>query len=60
MARLGSSQRQDWVGVALGSVAGGAAARAKMAAAFGKDTPAALIEDAVAIAGAVLIVLALR
>jgi uncharacterized membrane protein len=30
-----------------------------LAAAFGKDLPAALIEDAVAIAGAVLIVLAL-
>jgi uncharacterized membrane protein len=31
-----------------------------MAAALGKDLPAALVEDAVAIAGAVLIVLALR
>jgi uncharacterized membrane protein len=38
---------------------GGAAARGKLAASFGKDRPAALIEDVVAIGGAVLIVLAL-
>jgi uncharacterized membrane protein len=55
-----------WIGAVIGAVGaivgtlGGAAARGKMAAAFGKDTPAALIEDAVAIVGAVLIVLALR
>lgn len=55
-----------WIGAAIGAVGavlgtlGGAAARARMAAAFGKDRPAALIEDAIAIAGAVLIVLALR
>jgi uncharacterized membrane protein len=35
---------------------GGAAVRGKLAVAFGKDTPAALIEDAVAIVGAILIV----
>ncbi|MDK1386476.1 DUF4126 domain-containing protein [Sinorhizobium sp. 8-89] len=35
---------------------GGAAARGKMAATFGKDMPAAFIEDAVAIIGAILIV----
>jgi uncharacterized membrane protein len=53
------------VGLALG-VAGavvgtfaGAAARAKLAGAFGKDLPAALIEDAVAIVAATLVVLAL-
>ncbi len=55
-----------WIGAVIGVIGaiigtlGGAAVRAKMAAAFGKDLPAALIEDAVAIAGAVLVVLALR
>src|SRR5712671_4297973 len=37
------------VGAAIGTF-GGRAARAKLAAAFGKDPPAAFIEDAVAIA----------
>jgi uncharacterized membrane protein len=36
---------------------GGKAMRSRMAAAFGSDRPAALIEDAIAIAGAVLIVM---
>ena len=43
----------------LGAVAGtygGAAARARMAAAFGRDLPAALIEDLVAVGGAAAIV----
>lgn len=43
------------IGAVIGTL-GGAAARAKMAAAFGKDRPAALIEDAVAIGGAILAV----
>jgi uncharacterized membrane protein len=43
------------VGAVLGTL-GGAAARGRMAAAFGSDRPAALIEDAVAIIAAVLIV----
>ena len=53
-----------WVGAALGATGavigtlGGAAARARLAAMFGRDRPAALIEDAVAIVGAALIVLA--
>jgi uncharacterized membrane protein len=42
-------------GAVLGTL-GGAAARGRMAAAFGSDRPAALIEDAVAIVAAVLIV----
>nr|WP_042708881.1 membrane protein [Sinorhizobium meliloti] len=45
----------------LGAIAGtlgGAAARGKLAAAFRRDTPAALIEDAVATGGALLIVAA--
>ena len=54
-----------WAGAIVGAIGavtgtlGGRAARAKMAAAFGKDRPAALIEDALAIGGAVLIVLVL-
>ena len=43
------------VGAVVGTL-GGAAVRGKLAAAFGKDTPAALIEDAVAIVGAILII----
>lgn len=63
---IGVAAGSLWIGAIIGAIGavigtlGGAAARAKMAAAFGKDRPAALIEDAVAIAGAVLIVLALR
>ena len=62
---IGVAAGSLWVGAIVGAVGaiigtlGGAAARGKMAAAFGKDRPAALIEDVVAIAGAVLIVLAL-
>jgi uncharacterized membrane protein len=41
------------VGAIIGTL-GGAWARGRMAAAFGKDRPAALIEDAVAIGGAIL------
>src|SRR5688500_5741863 len=54
-----------WIGAIIGIVGavigtlGGSAARGAMAAAFGKDRPAALIEDVVAIGGAALIVLAL-
>lgn len=46
------------IGAIVGTL-GGAAVRAKLAASFGKDLPAALIEDAVAIAGAAYIVLSL-
>jgi uncharacterized membrane protein len=45
------------VGAIIGTL-GGAAARGKLASTFGKDPPAAIIEDAVAIIGAVLIVAA--
>jgi len=41
---------------AIAGTLGGAAARGKLAKAFRRDTPAALIEDAVAIGGALLIV----
>ena len=43
------------VGAVIGT-RGGAEARGRLAARFGKDRPAALIEDAVAIGGALLIV----
>lgn len=62
---IGVAAGSLWVGAIVGAIGaiigtlGGAAARGKMAAAFGKDRPAALIEDTIAIAGAVLIVLAL-
>jgi uncharacterized membrane protein len=46
------------LGAVVGTL-GGRAIRARLAAAFGRDRPAALIEDAVAIAGAVTILLAL-
>jgi uncharacterized membrane protein len=42
------------IGAALGTF-GGAAARARVAMAFGRDLPAALIEDAVAIGGAIVL-----
>jgi uncharacterized membrane protein len=50
------------VGGVLGAIAGtlgGRAFRAKLAAFFGSDPPAAFTEDAVAIAGAILILVAL-
>jgi uncharacterized membrane protein len=47
------------VGAVIGTL-GGRAFRSRLAAAFGSDRPAALIEDAVAIGGALLIVMALR
>lgn len=62
---IGVAAGSLWVGAIIGAIGavigtlGGAAARGKMAAAFGKDPPAAIIEDVVAIAGAALIVMAL-
>ena len=47
------------IGAVIGTL-GGRAARARGAAAFGRDLPAALIEDAVAVLGAVLVVAVLR
>ena len=47
------------VGAVAGTL-GGRAFRARLASAFGSDRPAALVEDAVAVGGALLIVLALR
>ncbi|MBN9217249.1 MAG: DUF4126 domain-containing protein [Mesorhizobium sp.] len=45
------------IGAVIGTL-GGAEVRGRLAAAFGKDLPAALIEDVVAIVGALLIVAA--
>jgi uncharacterized membrane protein len=47
------------VGAVIGTL-GGADARGRLAKAFGKDLPAALIEDLVAVGGAALIVLAIK
>jgi len=47
------------VGAVIGTL-GGADVRARLAKAFGKDLPAALIEDVVAVGGAALIVLATK
>lgn len=63
-AALGASAGALVAGLVLGAVGavigtlGGAAVRGRLAAAFGRDLPAALIEDGVAVGGAVLIVLA--
>lgn len=46
-------------GAIIGTL-GGRAFRARLAASFGSDPPAAFIEDAVAIVGALLIVMAVR
>jgi uncharacterized membrane protein len=62
---IGVAAGSLWIGAIIGIVGavigtlGGSAARGAMAAAFGKDRSAALIEDVVAIGGAALIVLAL-
>jgi uncharacterized membrane protein len=51
-----------WLGLFLGAVGavigtfGGAAMRAWLARAFGRDLPAALLEDVIAVGGAILIV----
>ncbi|MEX0272141.1 hypothetical protein AB3R30_23740 [Leptolyngbyaceae cyanobacterium UHCC 1019] len=47
------------IGAVIGTL-GGAAMRSRLAAAFGRDLPAALIEDAIAIIGAISVVGMLR
>jgi uncharacterized membrane protein len=62
---IGVAAGSLWIGAIVGVIGaiigtlGGSAVRAKLAAAFGRDRPAALIEDVVALAGAALIVLAI-
>lgn len=64
-AAIGIDQAAALPGLALGlagaviGTLGGAWARARLAAAFGRDTPAALIEDAVAIGTAAFVALSL-
>ncbi|HEX7908817.1 MAG TPA: DUF4126 domain-containing protein [Paraburkholderia sp.] len=56
---LGGGLIAGLIGAVIGTL-GGAKARGALARAFGRDLPAALIEDVIAIAGAVWIVTALR
>ncbi|HEV2578315.1 MAG TPA: DUF4126 domain-containing protein [Acidobacteriaceae bacterium] len=61
-AAIGLSGGSLWLGLLLGVVGavigtyGGAAFRGRLAAAFGRDLPAAITEDAIAVVGAFLIV----
>ena len=61
-AAIGLGLGSVWTGMVCGAIGavigtlGGAAIRGALAAAFGKDLPAALLEDAVAIIGSYLIV----
>ena len=48
------------IGGAVAGTLGGRAFRARMAAAFGRDRPAALLEDVIAIGAAFAVVLASR
>lgn len=65
-AAIGTAGGSLWLGAAAGVVGavigtyGGSACRRLLAEAFGKDPPAAFIEDAVAIIAAALIIIALR
>jgi uncharacterized membrane protein len=52
---LGAGAVAGVVGAVIGTL-GGRAARGRLAAAFGNDRPAAIIEDVVAIGGAILVV----
>jgi|SRR5580698_11648701 uncharacterized membrane protein len=61
-ACLGAAGDSLWLGLLLGAIGavigtyGGAAFRGRLAVAFGKDLPAAITEDVVAIVGAILII----
>ena len=60
-AAFGAPGGATFVGLILGALGavigtlGGAAVRARLAQAFGKDLPAALLEDVVAVGGAILL-----
>ena len=64
-AAIGVAAGSLWAGAIAGVIGavigtlGGRSARARLAAGFGKDRPAAIIEDVVAIGGAALILLAI-
>jgi uncharacterized membrane protein len=61
-AAIGAGLGSLWIGLVCGAIGailgtlGGAAFRGWLASAFGKDLPAALVEDAIAIIGSYLIV----
>lgn len=61
-AAVGAAAGALWAGLVAGAIGavvgtfGGAAGRARLAAAFGRDMPAAFIEDAVAILGAIAVI----
>lgn len=61
-AAIGLSASSLWLGLLMGVVGavigtlGGAAFRGRLAAAFGRDLPAAITEDVIAVVGAFLIV----
>jgi uncharacterized membrane protein len=65
-AAIAAPSGQLWVGAVAGAVGavigtlGGAAARARLAQGFGRDLPAALLEDVVAVGAACLIVTAVH
>jgi hypothetical protein len=56
---VGAAQQVGILGAVIGTF-GFHALRMKLAAAFGRDTPAAFIEDALAIGGVFIIIVALR
>ena len=64
-AAVGIASGDAWIAAIAGAIGavigtlGGRAARAKLAGAFGRDRPAAVVEDIVAIGGAVLLLAAL-
>ena len=64
-AAIGVGAGMPLVGLGLGLIGavvgtlGGAALRARLAMAFGRDLPAALVEDALALAAAAIVVFAL-
>jgi uncharacterized membrane protein len=61
-AAIGHAMGSSWLGIACGAFGaligtlGGASIRGHLAKAFGKDLPAALLEDLVAIGGAFLVI----
>jgi uncharacterized membrane protein len=65
-ATIGAAGESLWLGLLLGVIGavlgtlGGAAMRAKLAAAFGRDLPAAVLEDVMAIGLAIIFLLRIR
>jgi uncharacterized membrane protein len=65
-ATIGAAGGSLWLGIFLGAIGavlgtlGGAAMRARLAAAFGRDFPAALLEDVMAIGLAIVFLLRVR